>query len=39
MEVAIVALEGDALLWFQLENRWRPIGSWDEMKTMIRRQF
>ncbi|XP_063950102.1 uncharacterized protein LOC135152878, partial [Daucus carota subsp. sativus] len=39
LEAAIVALEGDALLWFQWENRWRPIQNWEEMKTMVRRQF
>lgn len=25
IEAAIVSLEGDALLWFQWEHRWRPI--------------
>lgn len=39
MEAAVVALEGDALLWFQWENRWRPIQNWEEMKTMVRRKF
>lgn len=39
LEAAVVALEGDALLWFQWENRWRPIQNWEEMKTMMRRQF
>ncbi|KAL8155197.1 hypothetical protein AgCh_000541 [Apium graveolens] len=38
VEAIILALEGDALFWFQWENRWRPIGSWDEMKIMIRRR-
>lgn len=39
LEAAVVALEGDALLWFQWEHRWRPIQNWEEMKTMVRRQF
>lgn len=39
IEAAVVALEGDALLWFQWEHRWRPIQNWEEMKAMVRRQF
>lgn len=39
IKAAVVALEGDALLWFQWEHRWRPILNWEEMKAMIRRKF
>lgn len=34
-----MALEGEALLWFQWENRWRPVECWAEMKTLVRRRF
>lgn len=39
LEAAIVALEGDALLWFQWEHRRRPITRWDELKSLLLRQF
>lgn len=39
MEVTVVALEEEDLLWFQWENRWRPVESWAEMKTLVRRRF
>lgn len=39
VEAAIVALEGDALLWFQWENNRRPIRGWDEMKRVMLQQF
>lgn len=39
LEASVVALEGDALFWYQWEHRRRPINCWDEMKTMILRQF
>ncbi|KAL2894117.1 Retrotransposon-derived protein PEG10 [Bienertia sinuspersici] len=39
VEAAVVALEGDALLWFQWENKRRPICRWEEMKCMILRLF
>lgn len=35
----MVALDGDALLWFQYEDDRRPLRSWDEMKAMILRRF
>ena len=39
LEAAIVALEGDALLWYQWE-RWRhAVLSWDALKTLILRRF
>ncbi|KAJ9542106.1 hypothetical protein OSB04_028612 [Centaurea solstitialis] len=39
MEAAVVALEGDALLWFQWEHRRRPVLRWEEMKSLLLRQF
>lgn len=39
MEAAIVAMEGDALLWYQWENRRHPIKSWTDLKTLILRRF
>ncbi|CAH1441894.1 unnamed protein product [Lactuca virosa] len=39
MEAAVVALEGDALLWFQLEHTQRPVTRWQEMKSLLLRQF
>nr|KAJ0228165.1 hypothetical protein LSAT_V11C100046520 [Lactuca sativa] len=39
MEAAVVALEGDALLWYQWEHTRRPVTRWDEMKSLLLRQF
>nr|AEV42261.1 hypothetical protein [Beta vulgaris] len=39
LEAAVVALDGEALLWFQWEHRHRPITGWPEMKAMLLRQF
>lgn len=39
LEAAVVAIEGDALLWYQWEHRRRPINQWEEMKMMLLRQF
>lgn len=39
VEATVVALEGQALLWFQWEHRRRPIERWDQVKTLLRRQF
>lgn len=39
LEVVVVALEGDALRWFQWENKWRPIRRWDELREFLLRQF
>lgn len=39
IEAAVVSLEGDALLWYQWEDRRRPIRRWEEMKAMVLRQF
>ncbi|CAH1422793.1 unnamed protein product [Lactuca virosa] len=36
---AVVALEGDALLWFQWEHKCRPVTRWQEMKSILLRQF
>lgn len=35
----MVALEGDALRWFQWENKRRPIRRWDELREFMSRQF
>lgn len=39
VEAAVVAFEGDALLWFQWEDDRRQIMGWEELKMMILRQF
>ena len=39
VEATVVALEGQALLWFQWEHRRRPIERWEQVKTLLRRQF
>ena len=39
VEAAVVAFEGDVLLWYQWEQSRRPINSWGEMKHMLLRQF
>ncbi|XP_074337653.1 uncharacterized protein LOC141674849 [Apium graveolens] len=39
LEAAVVSLDGDALLWFQWEDRRRPIRNWTELKSMLLRQF
>lgn len=39
LEAAVVAMEGDALLWYQCENRRRKIRRWEELKGLILRQF
>lgn len=39
VEATIVALEGQALSWFQWEHRRRPIERWEQVKSLLRRQF
>ncbi|CAH1448287.1 unnamed protein product [Lactuca virosa] len=39
LEAAVVALEGDALLWFQWEHSRRPVTRSKEMKSLLLRQF
>ncbi|KAH9650018.1 hypothetical protein KPL70_026202 [Citrus sinensis] len=39
LEAAIIAFEGDALLWYQWENRKRSIVVWEEMRVLILKQF
>lgn len=39
IEAAVVSMEGDALKWFQWENRRHPISSWGEMKEFMLKQF
>lgn len=39
VEAIVVALEGQALLWFQWEHRRRPIESWEQVKALLRRHF
>lgn len=34
-----MALEGDTLLWFQWEHGRRPVTQWNELKTLLLRQF
>lgn len=39
LEVTVMTLEGDALLWYEWEHRRRPIRDWEELKGLIRRQY
>lgn len=39
LEAAVVGFDGDALLWYQWENRRRPIRRWEEMRSLILQQF
>ncbi|CAI9296320.1 unnamed protein product [Lactuca saligna] len=39
LEVAVVALEGYAALWYDEEHYRRPIRDWEELKFLIIRQF
>lgn len=39
LEVAIISFEGDALLWFQCENRRRAIARWEELRVLLLWQF
>ncbi|KAL4557226.1 hypothetical protein LXL04_035399 [Taraxacum kok-saghyz] len=39
LEAAVVALEGDPLLWFQWEDKRYPVKRWKELKGLILRQF
>lgn len=39
LEAVVVAMEGDALRWFQWENKRHPIRRWVDLKGFILRQF
>lgn len=39
LEAAVMALDGDALLFYEWEHRRRPIRDWEELKGLIRRQY
>ena len=39
LEAAVVALEGDALFWYQWEHKRHPMTTWGEMKGLILRKF
>ncbi|XP_063944151.1 uncharacterized protein LOC135150826 isoform X1 [Daucus carota subsp. sativus] len=39
LEAVAVAMDGDALRWYQWENKRRPIRRWDDLKGFILRQF
>lgn len=39
LEAVAVAMEGDALRWYQWENKRRPIRRWADLKVFILRQF
>ena len=39
LEAAIVALDGDALLWYQWERRCQSVLSWDALKKLVLRHF
>ena len=37
LEAVVVALEGDALRWYQWENKRHPIRRWDDLRTFVLR--
>lgn len=37
IEATVVALEGQALIWFQCEHRRRQIERWEQAKALIQR--
>lgn len=39
IEATVVALEGQALTWFEWEHKRRPVESWGQVKALLRRQF
>ena len=39
IEAMIIAFEGDALIWYQLENKRRAILSWTELQGLLLKQF
>ncbi|KAF4378519.1 hypothetical protein F8388_022340 [Cannabis sativa] len=39
VEAAFISFSGDALLWYQFENKKRAILSWEEMKRLVLRHF
>ena len=39
LEAAVVALDGDALLWYQWEHRRHPLLTWESLKKLILRRF
>ena len=39
LEAAVVAFEGDALLWFQWENKKRKMVLWEELNILLLKQF
>ena len=39
MEVVVVSLEGEAMLWYKWENDNTPITRWRDLKNLIIRYF
>ena len=39
LEAAVVAFEGDALLWYQWEHKQRAILSWAELRRLLLKHF
>ncbi|KAF4368185.1 hypothetical protein F8388_022818 [Cannabis sativa] len=39
IEAAFISLSGDALLWYQYENKKRTILSWEELKRLVLKHF
>lgn len=39
LEAVVVALEGDALKWYQWENRRHPIRRWEDLKILLLERF
>lgn len=39
LEAVVVALEGDALKWYQWENKRNPIRRWVDLKLFVLKRF
>lgn len=39
LKAAVVSMEGNALRWFQFENRRRPIKGWRDLKSRVVLEF
>ncbi|KAH9656946.1 hypothetical protein KPL70_022865 [Citrus sinensis] len=39
LETTIISFEGEALIWFGWENKWRPFLSWEELKFQLLLRF
>ena len=39
VEVTVISFEGDAIRWYQWESRRKAISRWEEMRSLLLRQF